>query len=264
MPSVCIIIPCYNEATRLPADVFLAYVRRVPDVRFCFVDDGSTDNTRTVLEKLQAQHPDRIEALILPQNQGKAGAVRAGMLHYSRTGGPRTGESQPGLTDSNGEQSFDYLGFFDADLATPLDAIADLADSLNVNPNLDLVMGSRIKYLGVDIRRNTFRHYAGRIIATLISNILKLPVYDTQCGAKLFRRGVVSTLFEEPFISPWLFDVELLARLIRHHGRANVQQHVAERPLRQWIEQSDSRIQPAYYIKLWYELYRIQRTYRNA
>lgn len=244
MSSSYIIVPCYNEATRLPTRAFLDYLHQTPDVHFCFVDDGSTDATARVLTDLRAQHPDRIKALILPTNQGKAGAVRAGMLHCA-------------------QEPVDYLGFFDADLATPLAAIADLTDALDHRPALDLVMGSRIQYLGVDIQRKAYRHYAGRVIATLISTILKLPVYDTQCGAKLFRRQAVVVLFEDPFISPWLFDVELLARLIRQHGRSEVLAHVAERPLRQWIEKSDSRIRPTYYIKLWFELYRIYRTYRS-
>ena len=239
------IIPCYNEATRLPFDTFVAYLHRMPTVCLCFVNDGSRDNTRDVLERLHQQFPMQVEVLSLDQNQGKAGAVRAGMLHCA---------SQP----------FDFLGYLDADLATPLDAIGDLQTALDQKPALDLVMGSRIKFLGADIRRDPFRHYVGRVIATFISNILKLPVYDTQCGAKLFRRGVVASLFQEPFISPWLFDVELLARLIRQHGRASVPSHVAEVPLKQWIEQSDSRISSGYVFKMWYELYRIHQTYRNA
>lgn len=244
MSSVCVIIPCYNEARRLPADAFVAYLSRVPTVRLCFVDDGSRDDTRAVLARLQQQQPDQIEVMHLARNQGKAGAVRAGVLHCAG-------------------QPVDYLGYFDADLATPLDAIGDLQTALDRQPALDLVMGSRIKFLGADIRRRAFRHYVGRVIATFISNILKLPVYDTQCGAKLFRRGIVANLFGEPFISPWLFDVELLARLIRQYGRAGVAEHVAEVPLRQWIEQSDSRISSGYVFKMWYELYRIHQTYRD-
>lgn len=239
------IIPCYNEATRLPADAFLTYLRRVPTVSLCFVNDGSRDDTRAVLERLQQQQPGQIEVLHLAQNQGKAGAVRAGMLHCAG-------------------QPVEYLGYLDADLATPPDAIGDLQTTLDRQPKLDLAMGSRVKILGADIQRDPFRHYVGRVIATFISNILKLPVYDTQCGAKLFRRGVVTNLFQEPFISPWLFDVELLARLIRQHGRSTVADHVAEVPLRQWIEQSDSRISSGYVFKMWYELYRIRQTYRDA
>lgn len=246
MSAICIIVPCYNEADRLPADVFVAYLAQRADVSFCFVNDGSTDQTQAVLAQLRARYADQITVLNLSQNVGKAGAVRAGMLDRAQA-----------------TPAFDYLGYFDADLATPLDAIGDLSAVLDQTSALDLVMGSRIKFLGTDIRRDTFRHYAGRIVATFISNILKLPVYDSQCGAKLFRHRAVLTLFQEPFISPWLFDVELLARLIRQYGRGPVLTRVAEHPLRQWIEMDGSRIRPSYYVKLWYELYRIHQTYRS-
>jgi len=245
MPSVCIIIPCYNEANRLPVDVFLAYLHQNSNVHFCFVNDGSTDQTHLMLEALHQQLPDRIDVHHLSRNRGKAGAVQSGML-------------------KSAIKPFDYIGFFDADLATPLNAITDLTHVLDINPRLDLVMGSRIKHLGSNIQRDPFRHYVGRFMATIISTILKLPVYDTQCGAKVFRQGIVDSLFREPFISPWLFDVEILARLIQYRGRLNVMSHVAEQPLKQWIEQGDSRISSDYISKVWYELYRIQRTYRNT
>lgn len=236
MSSVCIIVPCYNEEGRLPVDVFLTYIQQISDVNFCFVNDGSTDKTKFVLEGMRSNFPDRIDVQTLPVNKGKASAVQAGMLQSA-------------------SKSYDYIGFFDADLATPLNAITDLTHTLDNNPALDLVMGSRIKHLGMNIQRNTLRHYVGRIIATVISNILKLPVYDTQCGAKVFRSGVVRDLFRDPFVSPWLFDVEVLARLIQYRGRLNVLSHVVEQPLKQWIEQSDSRISSDYISKIWYENY---------
>ena len=246
MSSVCIIVPCYNEANRLPVETFLLYQHQHPEVTFCFVNDGSTDATAEVLQRLTHQNPRQNESLLLAQNGGKAGAVRAGMLLMSK-------------------RPVDYLGYFDADLATPLPAINDLQRQLDDYPDRVLVMGSRIKYLGTDIRRSTFRHYVGRVIATFISNILGLPVYDTQCGAKLFRQPVVAELFADAFISPWLFDVELLARLIRRYGRAGlIGGLVAEVPLKEWVEQSDSRISSTYFLKLWWELYHIHRTYRRA
>ncbi len=245
MSSVCIIIPCYNEANRLPVETFLLYQHQHPEVTFCFVNDGSTDATAEVLQRLTHQNPRQNESLMLAQNVGKAGAVRAGMLLMC-------------------DRPVDYLGYFDADLATPLPAINDLQQQLDEYPNRVMVMGSRIKYLGTDIRRSPFRHYVGRVIATCITNIIRLPVYDTQCGAKLFRRSVVAGLFADVFISPWLFDVELLARLIRQYGRADLLGgRVAEVPLKQWVEQSDSRISSTYFLKLWWELYRIYRTYRT-
>ncbi|GAA4458525.1 hypothetical protein GCM10023189_30950 [Nibrella saemangeumensis] len=246
MSSVCIIVPCFNEASRLPVGTFLAFQQQHPDISFCFVDDGSQDATADVLKQLQARNQAQTEVLILDRNQGKAGAVRAGMLHMTH--------------DSRG--AFDYLGYLDADLATPLPAIWDLSAQLDQHPQREMVMGSRIKYLGVDIRRNNFRHYVGRIIATAISNLLKLAVYDTQCGAKLFRRVVVPDLFRATFISPWLFDVEILARQIQRHGRAGLDKYVVEVPLRQWVEQDESRVKLSYFFRMWGELYRIYQAYR--
>ncbi|WP_128543189.1 dolichyl-phosphate beta-glucosyltransferase [Larkinella soli] len=245
MSTVCIVIPCYNEAGRLPAEVFRTYQQLHPEVRFCFVNDGSQDRTLEVLHQLAGQNPAQVTVVDLKQNQGKAGAVRAGMLQMQQT-------------------SADYIGYFDADLATPLEAIGQLLAQLDGFPNRQMVMGSRIQFLGTQIRRNAGRHYIGRVIATFISLILQLPVYDTQCGAKLFRRGIVPTVFSEPFISPWLFDVEILARLIRQFGRPGFSEKVVEMPLKEWIEQSDSRIRLSYMFRMPVELYKIYRTYRSA
>ncbi|GAB3904688.1 hypothetical protein GCM10028803_34470 [Larkinella knui] len=245
MSTVCIIIPCYNEASRLPTDAFLNFQQLHPNIRFCFVDDGSQDQTLAVLTQFVQRNPAQMDVIHLKKNQGKAAGVRAGMLQNQQT-------------------SVDYLGYFDADLATPLEAINDLVAYLDQNQERDMVMGSRIQYLGTTIRRNIQRHYIGRVIATFISLILKLPLYDSQCGAKLFRRAVIPAAFTEPFISPWLFDVEIVARLIRQFGRDKVTDKIAEMPLKEWTEQSDSRVKLSYMFRMPIELYKIYRTYKSV
>ncbi len=212
------------------------------------MDDGSTDDTGRVLEELRAEAPERIDLLPIHENRGKAEAVRCGML--------RALDSAP-----------DYAGYWDADLATPLGEVPGFVARLRADATLELVMGARVKLLGRTIVRNPARHYLGRVFATCVSVMLRLAVYDTQCGAKLFRadRALLEPLFGEPFRSTWIFDVEILARLIRRlreQGGPAVEDVVYEYPLTTWRDVEGSKVRGADFLRAAFELANIWRVYR--
>jgi hypothetical protein len=140
------------------------------------------------------------------------------------------------------------VGYWDADLATPLRSIASFAALLRDRPELMLVMGSRVALLGRQIRRRTARHLLGRAFATAASLVLGLSVYDTQCGAKLFRvTPETVALFNQPFRTRWIFDVEILARMVaatRNGGSRPAQESIYEYPLEAWQDVQGSRLKP--------------------
>ena len=192
--NATIVVPCCNEARRLNARAFESYAASHPGMRFVLVNDGSRDGTLALLRAIQSTAPAQIDVIDLPSNAGKAEAVRIGMLAAL--------EQQPR-----------FVGFWDADLATPLTACDAFLAVLEERRTIEIVTGARVMLLGRTIRRRAVRHYIGRVFATAASMVLQLPIYDTQCGAKMFR---VSRRLEEvladPFLSRWVFDVEILAR----------------------------------------------------
>src|SRR5262249_31669723 len=126
-----------------------------------------------------------------------------------------------------------------------------------------LSLGSRVKRLGSEIERNEARHYLGRIFSTAASRLLDLPVYDSQCGAKIFRTEVSAVLFGEPFVTRWLFDVEMLARLRNHIGRDGVLKRVIEVPLTAWREVGGSKLRLSSMLDVPIELLKIRARYRK-
>jgi putative flippase GtrA len=99
----------------------------------------------------------------------------------------------------------------------------------------------------------------GRIFATGASLCLNLPVYDTQCGAKLLRAGEgMASLFEKPFGSRWIFDVELLARYMKNKGSgAGLYEH----SLASWRDVGESKVRPMDFVRGIGELLRVYRDY---
>ncbi len=244
MQEVCVVIPCYNEERRLRGADLLAFLDSHPHASVCLVDDGSLDGTLAVLHQFRAARPDRILVHPVSPNGGKAEAVRTG-VRYVAAAGP-----------------WPIIGYWDADLSTPLAEVDRLLTVLRENPACRLAMGSRVKRLGSHIERHLTRHVLGRIFAACASVVLGFPVYDSQCGAKLFRRELVDVFFSAPFLTRWLFDLEMLARLRNQVGVAAMDA-ACEVPLGQWREVGGSKLRLGEMIHVPFELLKIRARYNS-
>lgn len=234
---MALVIPAFNEAARLRDDAFLHFVAAQSEIDLHFIDDGSIDSTAERLDALRHAAPERISVHGLAANAGKGEAVRIGLRRALDAGYP-------------------LVGYLDADLAAPLEAAQLLRDALLADPQVTLVLGSRIKLLGWRIERSERRHYLGRIFATCASLSLGLAVYDTQCGAKAMRAGpAAEAAIATPFLSRWLFDVELLARL-RDSGAG-----MREVPLPVWQDPGGSSLRLRDFLRAPLELWKIRRRY---
>lgn len=214
-----VVIPCYNEVGRLDHQELRRLASRV---EVLFVDDGSRDGTLVELQRIAAGVAS-IGVLALPENQGKAEAVRQGLRAALAQGGA-------------------IVGYLDADLATPVDEALRLIAELE-RRELDVVLGMRVAHMGAHVERRPARHYSGRVFATIASSfILRAPFYDTQCGAKVFRATPALTwALADPFLSRWAFDVELLGRLMSAPVPVHLT-HIAEVPLERWIDVAGSKV----------------------
>ena len=246
MFKAIIVVPCFNEAERLPAERFVGFAEQNPEVGFWFVDDGSSDATGERLQALAARRPETFRCHALASNQGKAEAVRQGM-RLALTERPQ------------------YVGFWDADLATPLESILDFTQFLETHARCEAVFGARVALVGRNIQRQWSRHYTGRVFATAVSWVLGISIYDTQCGAKMFRcSATTNALFEAPFLSRWVFDVEIVARLILAHGveaLSGSDSVLAEYPLEEWSNVAGSKLRARDFAVAAVDLWRIHRHY---
>ena len=242
-PPLVIIIPCFNEAERITVSKFVSFLQEQPSVMIVFANDGSTDKTAEILNEIRSIDPGRVFIHNLEQNKGKAEAIREGVMFcISKNLRP------------------ERIAYLDADGSTSLEECCSI--SQNVSNNIVFAFGSRILKIDNNITRKFYRHLVGRVLATLISAQLKIHVYDTQCGCKVFDAELAEKVFQEQFISKWLFDVEIFHRLIRIHGTEKMKDICMEIPLKNWIDTADSRVRFSYFFRIWIDLLMIKRRYR--
>jgi len=204
-------MPCYNEGEHFRMQEYHEFISSHPDVLLCMVNDGSSDNTLEVLHELKASFSDQVQILDLEKNGGKAEAIRSGILYCLD------------------QFQMDFMSYLDADLAISFEECYNM--TLQIRNEIVFCCASRILKLGSKIKRKRIRFLAGRTIATFISGILDIKVYDTQCGCKVFHKDLAEDMFREKFISTWMFDVEIFYRILIKYGRLKAVTKMLEVPL---------------------------------
>lgn len=213
-PSLSIVIPAYNEESRLPRTLFdtikWCTSNRV-DFEIVVSDDGSDDAT-LMLARMFEESDSRIRAIACPHT-GKGGAVRIGVLN------------------ARGQ----YILFMDADGATPLGEVPKMLSA--VEGGVDVAIGSRIlgKETDLTVKTSLHRRIIGRVFAFLVRLLAVNGIEDTQCGFKMFRRDSAFAIFSRQKSLGFAFDVEILFVA----GRLGLS--VAEIPIN-WVAQPGSKV----------------------
>ena len=231
-PAYSIVIPAYNEGTRLGATLerVLAYVHfQKWDAEIIVVNDGSRDNTADLIRSFAARDPI-VRLLENPGNRGKGYSVRNGMLHAQ------------GQT----------ILFSDADLSSPIEEAPKLFDALK--NGADIAIGSRWLRAETQTQRQPLhRQLFGRVFNLLLRTTLGLQFKDTQCGFKAFTRSAAQAIFPLQKIERWGFDPEILF-LARKFGFK-----VREVPVA-WAHSGETRINPVSDgFKMFLEMIRVRR-----
>ena len=191
LPPFSIVIPCFNEQARIEQTVrqTLDYLRaNAPESELIVVNDGSTDETGTVVRTVFSETKITTRLLENFPNRGKGAAVRSGLLAAKKS-----------------------IGLFsDADLSTPLSEITKLIEPIS-NGEVDIASGSRaLDRSLIGIHQPWRREQGGRVFNLLVRFATGLPFWDTQCGFKAFRLDVCRPILEAARVQGFAFDVELL------------------------------------------------------
>ena len=235
------VVPCFNESSRFDLKYWKYVVINSPEIQWVFINDGSEDGTSELINSLV---PMGAISFNLENNVGKAEAIRSGIM----------------LVDSK-YSSFAAVGYVDADMAfDKVEIIQFCKESiigLDKNAKTGCYIASRVKLSGYNINRSSRRHFFARIIATWLGFFWPNIPYDTQCGLKVFRKTrAFDASISSPFVTRWLFDIELMMRLSISTGKDFA---ILERPLLHWSEMGQSKINLREKIRIARELFYISR-----
>lgn len=211
-PFLSIVIPAYNEESRLP-DTLEQLIRFLEKQAFAseiiVVENGSTDRTYEIAQEFAQKHSN--VHVIQNDRRGKGRAI------------------QRGVAEAKGQ----YVFLCDADLSMPVEEISKFLPPQLLN--VDIAIASREAPGSVRYHEPYYRHLTGRVFNILIRLLVLPTLQDTQCGFKCIRADVARDIFRYQTLTGWAFDVELLY-IARRHGY-----RIVEIPI-DWYFNADSKI----------------------
>ncbi len=216
MNKLSIIIPAYNEEDRIVHTLTqtISYLnKREYESEIIVVSDGSTDNTRGVVNGFKSGGNVHLSFLEYHPNRGKGYAVRFGML----------------------QGNFDIVMFMDADYSVPMKEVEKGIHL--IRQGADIAIASRaIAGARVTHSQNLLRAFSAKVYTFIQNHYLGIRYKDTQCGFKLFKRRAAQELFSKQRLDSVIFDPEIL--WLAHKSGFKVQEFPVE-----WMHVEDSRIQ---------------------
>jgi len=216
--SLSIVVPCRNEAKRLPGslDLLFQYLGpSSPDIEVIFSIEESEDATVDIVrEKVGGDR--RFSILEHQEARGKGFNVRQGILA------------------ARGE----CILFMDADLSVPLRFVSQFWERFCKSSDLDVLIASRRHPASyIPKPQPLIRHLGGQAISLLVRLFTGISWADTQCGFKAFRRSAARRIFSRTTLDGFSFDLEVLA-LAKAMGM-----HVEEYPV-EWNDVAGSSVRP--------------------
>ncbi|MBS3121283.1 glycosyltransferase family 2 protein [Candidatus Woesearchaeota archaeon] len=209
--DISIVIPVYNEEKRILDSLkkIIQFLKlRKHNYEIIIVDDGSSDKTIEVANSLKNK---KINVLKNNVNKGKGYSVRKGILSATK----------------------ELILFTDADLSAPID---ELDVFLDIIKQYDVVIGSRgLKESNVIIHQPFFREFSGKVFNLIVQLFVIRGIKDTQCGFKLFKKGVAHGIFTKQRLDGFSFDVEVIY-LAKKYGY-----NIKEQPVR-WLNNKDTKV----------------------
>lgn len=186
-----VVIPAWNESRRIGAtlDHLLDRCEGVDIAEVIVVNDGSTDDTTELVRERAARavHPC-IRLIEHERNQGKGAALRTGLAAADTP----------------------LIGYLDADLSVGPESFSEAAR--RIDAGADVIVGVRISYTGRadGAGQPALRGFLSRLFKRFQRRLIGLPLQDTQCPFKLFRRDALEQALPRCTSDGWGFDVEVL------------------------------------------------------